>query len=107
MKQRSANKKTTPNLPARTDWRTTDQQELLKRKLRAEEETYQIKHQKPEHPIYANFAVKSASGVHYTVEIRDLKTGAYSCTCTDFRINCLGTCKHIEGVLLYLQKKTP
>ena len=104
-KKRPAGKKRNADLPPVTDWRTTDEQELLKRKLRAEDEYFQITNQRPEHPIYSNFDVKSGSGLNYVVEIRDLKTTAFSCTCTDFRINGLGTCKHIEAVLLYLKKK--
>ena len=92
-------------MPAITDWRTTDKQELLKRQMRAQEETFQITNQQLERPINSNFAIRSGSGLNYTVEIRDLKSRAFSCTCTDFRINGLGTCKHIEAVLLYLKKK--
>ena len=98
-------KKNRADLPAATDWRTTDQQELLKRKLRAQDETFQIDNLQPKRPIYSNFSIQSGSGLNYSVEIRDLKTSAYSCTCTDFRINGLGTCKHVEAVLLYLKKK--
>ena len=86
--------KKVPDLPAATDWRTTDQQELLKRQLRAQEETFQITNQRPDRPINSNFSIQSGSGLSYAVEIRDLKTRAFSCTCTDFRINGLGTCKH-------------
>lgn len=92
-------------LPAVSDWRTTDQQELLKRQIRAQEETFRITNQHPERPIYSNFTVQSGSGLSYTVELRDLATKACACTCTDFRINGLGTCKHIEAVLLHLQKQ--
>jgi hypothetical protein len=28
-----------------------------------------------------------------------------SCSCQDYRTNLIGTCKHIEAVLLYLKKK--
>ena len=98
-------KKTHVDLPATTDWRTTDQQELLKRKLRAQDETFQIENLDPSRPIYSNFSIQSGSGLSYSVEIRDLTANAFSCTCTDFRINGLGTCKHVEAVLLYLKKK--
>ncbi len=98
-------KKKHVDLPAATDWRTSDQQELLKRKLRAQDETFQIENLDPSRPIYSNFSIQSASGLSYSVEIRDLTANAFSCTCTDFRINGLGTCKHIEAVLLYLKKK--
>ncbi|NBB79701.1 MAG: helicase Snf2 [Verrucomicrobia bacterium] len=102
-KKRSAHK--SDELPAQTDWRTTDQQELLKRQLRAEEETFRITNKQPDRAIFSNFAVKSGSGLTYSVEIRDLKARDFDCTCTDFRINGLGTCKHVEAVLLHLEKK--
>ena len=41
----------------------------------------------------------------YSVEIRDLKHRDFDCTCTDFRINGLGSCKHVEAVLQQLEKK--
>ena len=31
----------------------------------------------------------------------------FSCTCTDFRVNGLGTCKHVEAVLLHLEARFP
>ncbi|MDA0349823.1 MAG: DEAD/DEAH box helicase [Verrucomicrobia bacterium] len=99
--------KKNPGLPAATDWRTTDEQELLKRRIRAQEETFRITNASPEHTVLSNFAVKSASGLSYSVEIRDLKNRDFDCTCTDFRINGLGSCKHVEAVLQQLEKKHP
>ena len=43
----------------------------------------------------------------YSVELRSLAGRSFSCTCTDFRINGLGTCKHVEGVLLHLKARFP
>lgn len=94
-----------PNLPPATDWRTTDADELLKRQIRAQEERFRITNLEPAHPIFSNFKIQSASGMTYQAEIRDLATRQFSCTCTDFRINGLGTCKHIEALLLYLGRK--
>src|SRR5262249_46040578 len=51
------------------------------------------------------FRVRSATGGLYEVEIRDLAGRTNSCGCIDHRVNGLGTCKHIEGVLLALRKK--
>ena len=56
-----------------------------------------------DHPIFANFRVSSGSGMAYTVEIRSLRERLCFCTCVDFRINGLGTCKHVEGTLHYLE----
>lgn len=92
-------------LPAQTDWRTTDEQERLKRQIRAEEETFRISNPHREQAVFSNFDVKSESGMAYSVEIRDLIARDFDCTCTDFRINGLGTCKHVEAVLMRLQKR--
>ena len=39
------------------------------------------------------------------MEIRDLRGRQFACDCVDFRINGLGTCKHVEAVLLHLQAR--
>ena len=39
------------------------------------------------------------------MEIRGLGDGQCACTCVDFRINGLGTCKHVEAVRLHLQAR--
>src|SRR5690606_19665225 len=57
------------------------------------------------HVIFSDFAVGSPSGLTYRVEIRDVARRQFACTCTDFRINGLGTCKHVEAVLLRLSRK--
>jgi SNF2 family DNA or RNA helicase len=108
-KARSTTKKRTSKknlgLPPATDWRTTDQQELLKRRIRAKEESFRITNLSSKHLVFSNFAVKSGSGLNYSVEIRDLNRREFDCTCTDFRINGLGSCKHVEAVLLHLEHK--
>lgn len=92
-------------LPPVTDWRTTDADEILKRQLRAREERYRIANLGSDHPINSNFTVHSPSGLDYRVEIRDIPGRQVACTCTDFRINGLGTCKHVEAVLNHLGRK--
>ena len=41
----------------------------------------------------------------YRAEIRDLRSRQFHCSCTDFSINGLGTCKHIESILLQLARR--
>ena len=41
----------------------------------------------------------------YSVEIRELRQRHFACECVDFRINGLGTCKHVEAVLLHLEAR--
>jgi len=57
------------------------------------------------HPVFSAFAVTSKSGQTYRVEIRSLTELQNACACADYKTNFIGTCKHIEGVLLYLQDK--
>lgn len=104
--KKSAKKKATAiPLPPASDWRTSDQDEILRRIQRAHEEKHSITNLHPERPVFSSFTVKSPSGMTYQVEIRDLKTRAFSCSCPDFRINGLGTCKHIEATLIWLKRR--
>ena len=91
-------------LPPVTDWRTTDQHETLKRQIRAREERPRVCNLAPVHAVFSDFEVSSSTGLSYRVEIRDVAGRQFACTCTDFRINGLGTCKHIEAVLLYCSR---
>ncbi|HSP42777.1 MAG TPA: hypothetical protein VLO11_07905 [Luteolibacter sp.] len=67
-------------LPPATDWRTTDQDEILRRIQRARDEKHSIRPLDGSHPVFSSFAVKSPSGLTYQVEIRDLAARAFSCT---------------------------
>jgi SNF2-related domain/Helicase conserved C-terminal domain len=87
------------------DWRTTDEDEINRRRLRARTESFQIFNCQPAHPIFSNFSVKSGSGLTYAVEVRNIRQRQFACDCIDFRINGLGTCKHVEAVLLHLQAR--
>src|ERR1043166_1133892 len=90
-------------VPSMHNWRTTDEDEVNRRRLRAQTEDFRIANADPRHPIFSNFRVKSGSGLTYSVEIRDVRQRQFGCDCVDFRINGLGTCKHVEAVLLHLQ----
>ncbi|HTV43014.1 MAG TPA: DEAD/DEAH box helicase [Candidatus Sulfotelmatobacter sp.] len=92
-------------LPPAQDWRTTDADEIARRRQRARDESFVISNIAPEHPIFSNFCVKSATGMSYSVEVRGLELRESICDCVDFRINGLGFCKHVEAVLLYLQAR--
>ena len=92
-------------IPSPHDWRTTDTDEINKRRLRAREESFIISNVDPQHPVFSNFRVASGSGLTYSVEIRDLRQRQFACDCVDFRANGLGTCKHVEAVLLHLEAR--
>src|SRR5437667_5434155 len=90
-------------VPSPHNWRTTDEDEINRRRARAQTEDFRIANTDPRHPIFSNFRVQSGSGLSYSVEIRDVRQRQFACDCVDFRINGLGTCKHVEAVLLHLQ----
>ncbi len=94
-------------LPHPHDWRTTDADEVSKRRFRAQTEPFKISNTDSSHRIFSNFRVKSSSGMIYSVEIRDLTQRYFACDCVDFRSNGLGTCKHVEAVLLLLEAQYP
>ncbi len=93
------------DVPSPHNWRTTDEDEINRRRARAQTEDFRIANADPSHPIFSNFRVQSGSGLTYSVEIRDVGQRQFACDCVDFRINGLGTCKHVEAVLLHLQAR--
>ncbi|MEW5940479.1 MAG: DEAD/DEAH box helicase [Chloroflexota bacterium] len=82
---------------------TNIQEQIERRRERARAEILKIAN-KGSHPVFSQFEVKSISGRAYRVEIRSLDELQNSCTCPDHKTNLIGTCKHIEGVLIYLEK---
>lgn len=57
--------------------------------------------------VFSEYAVTNReSGRTYRVDIRGTEPGKNFCTCADFAVNTLGTCKHIEGVLHRLRQKS-
>jgi len=57
-------------------------------------------------PIFSEFAViNPQTGGEYRVAIRGQRIGDNYCSCPDFAVNTLGTCKHIEFTLSKLQRK--
>ncbi|MFZ0428753.1 MAG: DEAD/DEAH box helicase [Acidobacteriota bacterium] len=86
-------------------WKTSDQEEIERRRLRASLEPMQIDPLEPDQAFFGTFRARSQSGGgSYLVEIRSLKGLQNSCTCPDYLVNGLGTCKHIEAVLARLRR---
>jgi superfamily II DNA or RNA helicase len=54
---------------------------------------------------YGDYLVKSASGKEYRVAMRGPSLFENFCSCADFAVNTLGTCKHIEALLLRLHRR--
>ena len=92
--------------PAPQGWRTTDEDEIALRRWRGTTEIVAIEAMEAEHPLFGTFRTRSETGGSYEVEIRSLDGFANSCGCIDHRVNRLGTCKHIEGVLAALRRRS-
>ena len=75
------------------------------RRQYAEQRNYKLKNI-GSHPVFSDFQLTSTdSGKTYRISIRGDVPGDNYCSCPDFRINYLGTCKHLEFALLKLKKK--
>jgi superfamily II DNA or RNA helicase len=83
---------------------TDIQEQIERRRERAREEILKITN-RGSHPVFSQFEVKSISGHTYRVEIRSLNELQNSCTCPDYKTNLIGTCKHIESVLISLREE--
>ncbi len=94
-------KKTSRKIPH--GWNTSDEEEIARRVARAELENFDISSDSRDTP-FTDWLVSRQEGGAYRVEIRSLDTATNSCDCKDFRVNGLGTCKHIEAILLTLRK---
>ena len=86
-----------PALPP--GWLSSDEDEIALRRWRGRTEILSVKALEPEHSYFGTFRAQSASGGSYEVEIRSFDGLANSCGCIDYRVNGLGTCKHIEGTI--------
>src|SRR4029077_4840541 len=80
-------------------WRSTDEEEIERRRQRAATEPLAIQPIESAHPVFGTFRVSSDAGSSYEVEIRSLTQHENSLGCPDFQVNGLGTCKHVEAVL--------
>jgi hypothetical protein len=80
-------------------WRSTDEEEIERRRQRGATEPLAVEGLEPGHALFGTFRVSSDTGSSYEVEIRSLARHHNSCDCPDFQVNGLGTCKHVEAVL--------
>jgi SNF2 family DNA or RNA helicase len=60
---------------------------------------------KPDGSPYGDYRVKSGSGKMYRVAMRGPGLFDNYCSCPDFAVNTLGTCKHIEALLIRLRQR--
>jgi SNF2 family DNA or RNA helicase len=59
----------------------------------------------PKGGAYGDYTVKAASGKVYRVAMRGPGLFENYCSCPDFAVNTLGTCKHIEALLQRLRQR--
>ncbi|MDA2923628.1 DEAD/DEAH box helicase [Acidobacteria bacterium AH-259-L09] len=91
--------------PVFRGWKTTDEEEIERRRLRASIEPIIVERLEPQQPFYGTYRTRSKVGDRsYLVEICSLRDLNNSCECPDYRVNGLGTCKHIEAVLTGLRQ---
>ena len=60
---------------------------------------------RPRKGANGDYEVQAASGKKYRVAMRGPGVFENYCSCPDFAVNTLGTCKHIEALLLRLRKR--
>ncbi|MBX3226597.1 MAG: DEAD/DEAH box helicase [Labilithrix sp.] len=79
--------------------------ELAERAERAKKERMRIRSADAGAP-WTDYEVTSAvSGKTYRVALRGTSRGESYCSCPDFKINTLGTCKHVMKVLAHATKR--
>src|SRR5687768_4777039 len=80
------------------------EEQITERKLRARKEKFEI--EAPSRDIFGDYEVVSASSKRqYRVALRGLGLFDNYCACPDYATNTLGTCKHIEAVLLHVRDR--
>lgn len=77
---------------------------LHERKERAEKECFQLK---VGETVYGTHQVTTAAGRVYQISVRDFGKSQGYCSCLDFQINKLGTCKHLLFAVNKLKKDLP
>ncbi|MBI4875722.1 MAG: DEAD/DEAH box helicase [Acidobacteria bacterium] len=80
------------------------EQQILERRERARNVIARIL-ERPASPPFGDYRVKSVSGKTYRVAMRGPGLFENFCSCPDFAVNTLGTCKHIEALLLRIRKR--
>jgi uncharacterized Zn finger protein len=60
---------------------------------------------RPDGNLYGDYCVRSASNKTYRVAMRGPGVFDNYCSCPDFAVNTLGTCKHVEALLARLRRR--
>jgi len=79
------------------------EQQIAERQERASSAVVRVL-ERPGRGPYGDYKVKSVSGRTYRVAVRGPGLFENYCSCADFAVNTLGTCKHIEAMLMQLRR---
>jgi len=80
------------------------EEQIAERRLRARKESFKIESQS--RAVFGDYQVFSpASKRLYRVALRGVGLFDNYCACPDYAVNTLGTCKHIEAVLLHARSR--
>jgi len=83
------------------------QQAIAERMARGRDEKMRLRSTSPS-KLWTDYVVTSAgSGKAYRVALRGWRRGESYCSCPDFRKNTLGTCKHVEHVMIKVKRRFP
>lgn len=80
------------------------EQQIAERQERARDSIARIL-ERPRGGLYGDYRVKSGSGKTYRVAMRGPGLFENYCSCPDFAVNTLGTCKHVEALLIRLRER--
>jgi SNF2 family DNA or RNA helicase len=80
------------------------EQQIGERQARASNAVARVL-ERPAGSAYGDYKIKSSSGKIYRVAVRGPGLFENYCSCPDFAVNTLGTCKHIEAMLLRLRRR--
>src|SRR5580658_4102164 len=80
------------------------EEQIAERRDRAKTAVAQVL-ARPASGTFGDYKVQSSSGKTYRVAMRGPGLFDNYCSCPDFAVNTLGTCKHIEAVLANLRSR--
>jgi superfamily II DNA or RNA helicase len=81
------------------------EQQIAERQARASNTVSRILERPAGETRYGDYKIKSSSGRTYRVALRGPSLFENYCSCPDFAVNTLGTCKHIEAMLARLKRQ--
>jgi len=81
------------------------EQQIAERQARASNAIKRIVEHPPGGAQYGDYQIKSSSGQMYRIALRGPGVFENYCSCPDFAVNTLGTCKHIEALLARFERR--